>query len=117
MMNGHQSAMIVLGDEEPTQALIKKVENSPFLVVLSSYHSALTAKAEVVLPVTNWLEQDGHYVNSDGKIQEAHKSLEAPVDVKSNLEVLEILAEKLNLELTAELQAATSDQAASVEIV
>lgn len=102
VMNGHQSAMIVLGDEEPTQVLVKKVENSPFLVVLSSYHSALTANADVVLPVTTWLEQDGHYVNTDGKIQAAHKSLEAPVDVKTNLAVLESLAAKLNLELTAE---------------
>lgn len=104
VLNGHQSAILVLGDEEPTQTLIKKVENSPFLVVLSSYHSALTAKADIVLPVTTWLEQDGNYVNSDGKIQEAHKSLEAPVDVKSNLEVLKIIAEKLNLELTADEQ-------------
>jgi formate dehydrogenase major subunit len=107
VMNGHQSAMIVLGDEEPTQAMIKKVENSPYLVVLSSFHSALTAKANVVLPVTTWLEQDGHYVNIDGKIQEAHKSLQSPIDVKSNLDVLELLAAKLNLELSAESLAAT----------
>ncbi len=101
-VNGHQSTMIVMGDEEPTQALIKKVENNPFLVVLASYHSTLTAKADVVLPVTTWLEQDGHYVNNDGLIQAAHHSLQAPADVKSNLEVLELLAEKLNLNLTAE---------------
>ena len=68
-LNGHQAAFVVLGDEEPSQNTIKKLEKVPFLVVQASYQSALTAKADVVLPVTAWLEQSGYYVTCDGKVQ------------------------------------------------
>ena len=106
VMNGHKAAFVAIADEEVSQALVKKLENSPFLVVQSSFNSALTARADVVLPVTTWLEQEGHYVNSDGMVQEAYKSLQSPVDVKTNFDVLETLASKFGLELNSEWQAA-----------
>ena len=70
---------------------------SPFLIVQACYQSALTAKADVVLPVTNWLEQSGYYVTSDGKVQFAEKSLQPPADVKTNKEVLLAIADKLKM--------------------
>lgn len=96
-LNGHKAAYLVLGDEEPSQGLTKKVENAPFLIVQACYQSALTAKADVVLPVTNWLEQSGYYVTSDGKVQFAEKSLQPPADVKTNKEVLLAIADKLKM--------------------
>ncbi len=115
-MNGHQAAFVAIGDDEVTQSLTKKLEDSPYLVVQSSYHSPLTAKADVIFPVTNWLEQDGHYVNSDGKIQEAHKALQCPVDVKSNMDVLEAIATNLGFALKSDWQSALVNEVAVVEI-
>lgn len=96
-VNGHKAAYVAIGDEEPSINLIKKLENIPFLVVEASYQSALTAKANVILPVTTWLEQSGSYVTCDGKVQKAKKSLQAPVDVKSNKEVILALADKMKV--------------------
>ena len=96
-VNSHQVAYLALGDEELSQILLQKVEDTPFVVVQSSYHSSLTAKADVVLPVTNWLEQDGHFISGDGIVQEAFHSLQPSVDVRSNQQVLEDLAEKMNI--------------------
>jgi len=96
-LNGHKAVYLVLGDEEPSQNITQKVENSPFLVVQASYQSAITAKADVVLPVTTWLEQSGYYVTSDGKVQRAEKSLQPPTDVRNNKEVLLALADKLKM--------------------
>lgn len=96
-LNGHKAVYLVLGDEEPSQNITQKVENSPFLVVQASYQSAITAKADVVLPVTTWLEQSGYYVTSDGKVQRAEKSLQPPSDVRNNKEVLLALADKLKM--------------------
>lgn len=96
-VNGHKAAYVAIGDEEPSNNLIKKLENIPFLVVEASYQSALTAKADVILPVTTWLEQSGSYVTCDGKVQKAKKSLQAPVDVKSNKEVILALADKMKV--------------------
>jgi len=96
-LNGHKAVYLVLGDEEPSKSITQKVENSPFLVVQASYQSAVTAKADVVLPVTTWLEQSGYYVTGDGKVQHAEKSLQPPTDVRTNKEVLLALADKLKM--------------------
>ena len=93
----HKAAFVALGDEDPSQALIMKVENIPFLVVQASYQSALTAKANVVLPVSTWLEQSGYYITCDGQVQLAHKSLQSPVDVKTNKEVVLAIADRLKI--------------------
>jgi len=96
-LNGHKAAYIVLGDENPSERLVKTLEKVPFLVVQASHASKLTAAADVVLPVTSWLEQDGHYLNADGHLQKAEKSL--PVsgkDVRTNAEALTSLAQQLN---------------------
>lgn len=96
-VNSHKAAYIAIGDEEPSQSLTQKVEKVPFLVVQASYQSTLTAKADVVLPVSTWLEQSGYYVTSDGKVQFAEKLLQPPLDVKTNKEVLLAIADKLKM--------------------
>jgi formate dehydrogenase major subunit len=96
-VNGHQAAFVAIGDENPSQSIIKKLEGIPFLVVQASYQSALTAKADVILPVTTWLEQSGTYVTCDGQVQLAYQSLQPPVDVKSNIEVMLAIADRLKM--------------------
>ena len=98
-LNGSQVVFLALGDEDPSQTLTQRVENAPFIIVQASYQSALSAKADVVLPVTNWLEQNGHYVTSDGKTQEAKRALVPASDIKSNEEVFLALGSKLGLVL------------------
>jgi len=115
-LNGHKAAYVALGDEEPSQTLIKKLEEIPFLAVQASFQSALTAKADVVLPVTTWLEQDGYYVTCDGQVQLAHKSLQAPVDVKSNKEVVLAIADLLKIILNPVWDKAIKLEKSVVEI-
>ncbi len=116
-INGHKAAFIGIGDEEPSQTLLQKIENAPFLVVQASYHSSLTAKADVVLPVTNWLEQEGHYVNANGKIQKANRTIMPSEEYRSNLEVLNLISERLNFSIEDDWKSALIEKATSVEIV
>lgn len=99
-LNGYQAAYVVLGDDVPSERLVKTLENTPFLVVQASHASRLTAQADVVLPVENWFEQDGTYLNADGRLQEAHKVLTAKETVRSNQAVLEELADRLGIQIT-----------------
>ncbi|PKO17245.1 MAG: hypothetical protein CVU39_05680 [Chloroflexi bacterium HGW-Chloroflexi-10] len=115
-INGHQAAFVALGDEELTQSLAKKLEDVPFLVMQTSYHSASTAKADVVLPTTIWSEQEGHYLSFDGVTQKANKALQSPVDVKTNLEVLEAIAARLKLSLSSDWQTVLKSTTSPVEI-
>jgi predicted molibdopterin-dependent oxidoreductase YjgC len=109
-LNGHKAAFIAIGDDEPSERLIEKVEKSPFTIVQSSYVSKLTALADVVFPVGNWLESEGHFMNLEGRLQKANKSLQAEENVKSNVEVLKLLAERIGVKLTENWEAELSNR-------
>lgn len=96
-LDGHQAVFLALADDTPSKRLIQKLEKAPFLIVAAAYTSQLTAQADVVLPVAKWTEQEGHYVNLEGRIQMAIKSQEAAAEVRTCEEVLRDLAERMQI--------------------
>jgi predicted molibdopterin-dependent oxidoreductase YjgC len=90
-----------LGDDYPSQRLIQRLEKAPFLVVQASYESNLTKIADVVLPVEMWAEQDGHFLNLDGRLQLARHALRAPEGAWAHRTVFTALADRLNLNISA----------------
>jgi formate dehydrogenase major subunit len=115
-LNGHQVVYVALGDDDPSQRLIQRLEKAPFLAVQTAYHSPLTEMAQVVLPVTRWVEQDGHYLSLDGRLQMAHKALQAPASVWPNEQVFTRLAEALGLALNGNWKELLSQRVAPVKI-
>ena len=115
-LNGHQAVYVALGDEEPSQRLIQHMEKTPFLAVQASYSSRLTAMADIVLPVEMWAEQEGHYLNMEGRLQKANRILTAPEGVRSNLETLKALADSLGLVSNENWEAALNARPAPVAI-
>ena len=94
-LNAHQAVYLALGDDKPSKRLIQKLEKAPFLAIQAAYSSQLTAQADVVLPVTTWTEQSGHYLNLEGKLQQAVQAQTAPADIWTNEAVLSALATRL----------------------
>jgi formate dehydrogenase major subunit len=115
-MNGHQAVYIAMGDDTPSQRLIQQIEAAPFLAIQASYASRLTAMADVVLPVQMWAEQEGHFINLEGRIQKANAALTAPAEVRSNADVLKALAEKLGIAPNENWEAALCARPAAVAI-
>ncbi len=116
VLNGHQAAYVAIGDDYVTQRLLQRLEKAPFLVAQASYASKLTKLADVVLPVTMWAEQSGHYVNLEGRVQEARMSL-TPVDgVRSNAEALQAVAQALGVTTKDNWQEALLQRKPVVEI-
>jgi len=116
-LNGHKAAYVVLGDENPSERLVEALDKVPFLVVQASHASKLTAAADVVLPVTSWLEQDGHYLNADGQLQKAKKSLPTSGSaVRTNEEALKGLAQQFNLAAAGDWKAELLQRPSPVEI-
>ncbi|HVP20678.1 MAG TPA: molybdopterin-dependent oxidoreductase [Anaerolineaceae bacterium] len=115
-INGHRAAFIAIGDEKPTKRLIQKLENVPFLVVQASYASQLTAMADVVLPVTIWAEQEGHYVNLEGRIQLAQQSITPEDMVWTNQAALEGVAARLGLRIDGNWKEELKKRVSMVEI-
>ncbi|MGW4064830.1 molybdopterin oxidoreductase family protein [Amycolatopsis sp. NPDC004747] len=66
-----------------------------FLVVADFVLSETAALADVVLPVTQWAEEDGTLTNLEGRILLRRKALTPPPGVRSDLDVLHGLAQRL----------------------
>lgn len=98
-LNGHQAAYVALGDDFLAQNIEDQLKDVPFLVVQTAYQTELAEHADVILPVEMWAEVSGHYLNLEGKLQEAHPSLTAPKGVNSNLLTLETLGAALGYDL------------------
>ena len=105
-LSGVELVVLAAGDEKFTQQLMKKFEKVPFMVVLGSYVSPLTASANVVLPIKNWLEQDGTFLNLDGRVLAAKAALEAPQGVLSGMDAVAKLAESMDVNLAPNWEAA-----------
>jgi predicted molibdopterin-dependent oxidoreductase YjgC len=115
-LNGHKAVFVALGDDYPSKRLVGRMEKAPYLVVQASYASALTEKADVVLPATIWAEQEGHYLNLDGRLQKATKTLAAPAGVREPAEVLTEIATRVNLAVHTDWQAALHARTAMVAL-
>lgn len=115
-INGHKAAFFAIGDDEASQKSVKEFEKAPFKVVLATYASALTGIADVVLPSTNWLEQEGHYINLEGKVQEAKKAIIPAEETWTTVQTLNALADKLSVKLSADWTKEMHKRVSVVEI-
>ena len=114
--NGYQSAFVLLGDEDPSQKLVKRLEEIPFVVVQAAYTSQLTGSADVVLPVTMWAEQSGSYLSLDGRLQKISKALDAPEGVLTSQAALLKVAETLTVNPDMDWKTSLKTRVPTVEI-
>jgi predicted molibdopterin-dependent oxidoreductase YjgC len=115
-LNGQKAVFVAIGDDHASRSLVDRVSKAPYLVVQASYESKLTAQADVVLPVTTWLEQEGHYINLDGRIQKAEKVLPEAGNIRDNLAVLNELATRMNISLESSWKEAILARKSSVAL-
>ena len=115
-VNGQKAAFFAIGDDEASQKAIQEFEKIPFKVVLSTYASSLTGVADVVLPSTNWMEQDGHYINLEGKVQEAKKAIAPADETWTAVQTLNALADKMGIKLDDNWTKEIHNRASVVEI-
>ena len=65
------------------------------LVVSDIFRSETAGLADVVLPTTQWAEEDGTMTNLEGRVLRRKRALPPPPEVRSDLEVLVDLAHRL----------------------
>jgi len=66
-----------------------------FLAVADFFLSETAKLADVVLPSTQWAEEEGTITNLEGRVLLRHRAVEPPPGVRSDLEILGGLAELL----------------------
>jgi len=66
------------------------------LVVCDSFLSETASLADVVLPVTQWAEEEGTMTNLEGRVLYRRAATKAPAGVKSDLEIMKLVATALD---------------------
>ena len=109
-LNGHQAVYMALGDDKVSQRLVQRLSGAPFIAVQASHVSPVTELADVVLPVEMWAEQEGHFVNLEGRVQLAQRGLTPPAEVRPNVDVLQAVAERLGFVLNSDWKEAVQSR-------
>ncbi|MEW6441989.1 MAG: molybdopterin-dependent oxidoreductase [bacterium] len=103
-LSGLEVLYVLAGDQEvDAKTALKGIGKETFLIVQASHASALTERADVVLPMAGWAERSGTLTNATGVVQEARKATEPAGSSKPDWEILSLLAARLGKKLGASL--------------
>ncbi len=99
---GGPSALLVFASNPVVSApnarhVSQRLASLDLLVVSDLVLSETAALADVVLPTTQWAEESGTTTNLEGRVLLRRKAVDAPVGVRSDLEVLHALAARLGV--------------------
>jgi assimilatory nitrate reductase catalytic subunit len=81
-------------------AVRRRLADLDLLVVCDLVPSETTELADVVLPVTQWAEEEGTMTSLEGRVLRRRRALAAPGEVRSELDVLADLSELLGSTVT-----------------
>ncbi|MCU1531834.1 MAG: nitrite reductase [Arthrobacter sp.] len=77
-------------------AVIKGLRSLDFLVVCDFFRSETAAEADLILPVTQWAEEEGTLTNLEGRVLRRRRALAPPPGVRTELWIMSRLAEALD---------------------
>jgi assimilatory nitrate reductase catalytic subunit len=106
---GGARALLVFGSNIVVSApnanhVTTRLDALDLLVVADVVLSETAARADVVLPVTQWAEETGTMTNLEGRVLLRRKAVDPPTGVRSDLEVLSGLAEMLGSPVALETE-------------
>ena len=97
---GGAKALLVFGSNivvsAPNANLVtERLDALDLLVVADFVLNETSARADVILPVTQWAEETGTMTNLEGRVILRNKAIDPPDGVRSDLDVIAGLAERL----------------------
>ena len=97
---GGVRALMVIGSNPAVSAphagnILNKLAALDFLVVSDFFLSETARMADVVLPSTQWAEEEGTMTNLEGRVLMRHQAIIPPRGVRSDLEILCALASRM----------------------
>jgi NADH-quinone oxidoreductase subunit G len=85
MLHGGVDLLWLLGADEFDSAAIG---TDTFVVYQGSHGDRGAARADVILPQAAYTEQDGTYVNTEGRVQRAHRAVLPPGEAREGWKIL-----------------------------
>ncbi len=78
-----------------TGNIIERLQSLDFLAVCDAFVNETAKLADVVLPVTQWAEEDGTMTNLEGRVIRRRQAMAPPPGVWSDLDIMRELADRL----------------------
>jgi assimilatory nitrate reductase catalytic subunit len=75
--------------------VIERLRSLDFLAVCDPFVNETAELADVVLPVTQWAEEDGTLTNLEGRVIRRRRAFAPPPGVRSDIDILKGLADRL----------------------
>jgi assimilatory nitrate reductase catalytic subunit len=75
--------------------IIERLRSLDFLAVCDPFVNETTDSADVVLPVTQWAEEDGTMTNLEGRVIRRRRVTQPPEGVRSDVDIIHGLADRL----------------------
>ncbi|GAA3127379.1 NADH-quinone oxidoreductase subunit G [Planomonospora alba] len=101
-LGGELDALVVAGvdpyDLPDPDAALAALENTPFIVSLEQRASAVTDRADVVLPVATVVEKSGTFVDWEGRGRTFTEAIPVP-GVMSDLRIISAIADHMDVHL------------------
>ena len=82
-------------DQEHCIHALKSLEH---LVVIDIFLTETAELADVVLPATSWAETDGHFVNTERRIQRVRKAVDPPGEAKPDWWIIGKIAQRMGMQ-------------------
>ena len=98
--NGNVKALYVMGENpflsDPDQNhVIEALNRTEFLVVQDMFVTETAEFADVILPAAAFAEKEGHFTNTERRVQRINKVIDAPCGVKTDWEIIQLIANKM----------------------
>jgi assimilatory nitrate reductase catalytic subunit len=102
ILDGGVRALLVFGSNPAVSAprsghVEKRLESLDFLMVADFFLSETAELADVVLPSAQWAEEEGTMTNLEGRVLFRRKVMSPPEGVRTDLEMISALAQRLGV--------------------
>jgi formate dehydrogenase major subunit len=100
VMDDKLKALYVMGENpvlsDPNQShILEAIEKLDFLVVQDIFLSETAQLADIVLPAASFLEKEGHFTNTERRVQRINKAIESPGEAQADWKIITQLANKM----------------------
>jgi formate dehydrogenase major subunit len=112
---GKVKALYVMGENpylsDPDQNhVIAALKNCEFLVVQDMFMTETAELAHVVLPAASFMEKDGHFTNTERRVQRINPVFNPPCGVKNDWEIIQMIANAMGSDWNYETTSAITKE-------
>lgn len=98
--SGELKALYVMGENpvlsDPDQAhILEAIDRLELMIVQDIFMTETAQLADIVLPAASSMEKEGHFTNTERRVQRLHKVKKAPGEALADWEVIQKIANKM----------------------